>query len=140
MTPTVNQFESFQNIFSYFNAELFKGELPEVILNFSRKKKSVQGYFSWDRWAGMDGKMHEISLNPDASHALDLKEVFQTMVHEMYHLWQHVHGKKTRPGYHDKQWGAKMKEVGLYPSDTGQEGGKETGQRMADYAIRGGGI
>lgn len=31
-----------------------------------------------------------------------------------------------------------MKAVGLMPSDTGKPGGKQTGERMADYAIEGG--
>ena len=31
-----------------------------------------------------------------------------------------------------------MKEVGLYPSDTHEPGGKETGQRMGHYVIEGG--
>ena len=31
-----------------------------------------------------------------------------------------------------------MKEVGLQPSSTGAPGGKEVGQKMADYSIEGG--
>jgi hypothetical protein len=31
-----------------------------------------------------------------------------------------------------------MKEVGLYPSDTGEPGGKETGQRMSHYIVAAG--
>jgi hypothetical protein len=39
---------------------------------------------------------------------------------------------------HNREWGAFMKRVGLYPSNTGQPGGKETGQQMQHYVIEGG--
>jgi hypothetical protein len=35
-----------------------------------------------------------------------------------------------RRAYHDKQWAAKMKAIGLPPTNTGKRGGKETGQSM----------
>jgi len=31
-----------------------------------------------------------------------------------------------------------MESIGLMPSDTGEPGGKRTGQRMSDYPIEGG--
>ena len=132
MTPTTDQFEAYQNIFSYF-------KLPDIILNFSRKGKRVQGFFAPKRWGRGDNVVHEISVNPDASHAQDIKHVMATFVHEMAHLWQQEFGKVPRGGYHNKQWGDKMKEIGLYPSNTGEEGGKETGQQMTHYIIVGGG-
>jgi len=56
-------------------------------------------------------------------------------VHEMVHLWQHMHGKPGARGYHNKEWAAKMKAIGLQPSNNGMVGGKETGQHMMDYII-----
>jgi hypothetical protein len=53
----------------------------------------------------------------------------------MTHVWQHVHGKPSARGYHNREWAAKMKAIGLQPSSTGMVGGKETGQRMSDYVI-----
>ena len=38
-----------------------------------------------------------------------------------------------RTGYHNREWASKMLEVGLVPSDTGQPGGKQTGQHMTHY-------
>ena len=58
-----------------------------------------------------------------------------TLVHELVHAWQHVHGRPPKGNYHNKEWAAKMKQVGLYPSSTGMVGGKETGQHMSDYII-----
>ena len=45
---------------------------------------------------------------------------------------------RSRSGYHNKEWGTLMKRVGLYPSNTGQPGGKETGQSVSHYIIDGG--
>jgi len=75
---------------------------------------------------------HEIALNPDV---LDrpLIETFSTLVHEMVHQWQQDFGHPPRGGYHDKEWGARMLAVGLVPSNTGEPGGKQTGQQMTHY-------
>ena len=59
--------------------------------------------------------------------------MLSTLCHEMCHVWQHHHGKQSRTGYHDRQWAGKMREIGLIPSDTGQPGGKSTGQKMSHY-------
>jgi hypothetical protein len=58
------------------------------------------------------------------------------LVHEMAHVWQHAHGKRTRNGYHNKEWAAKMDELGQLPSDTGQPGGKRTGQKCSHYIAK----
>lgn len=59
-------------------------------------------------------------------------------VHEQVHLWQYRFGYSGRRGYHNKEWGAKMIEIGLMPSHTGKPGGKQTGQQMTHYIIDGG--
>jgi hypothetical protein len=56
----------------------------------------------------------------------------------MAHVWQQIHGQPPTRCYHDREWAAKMKEIGLQPSDTGQPGGKETGQSMSHYILPGG--
>jgi predicted SprT family Zn-dependent metalloprotease len=135
MKPTQEQFAAYQNLFEYFNNFLFQGSLPNVVLNFSRKAKT-HGFFAPERWSSKGGdsedKIHEISLNPQTL-ARDPKDVLSTLVHEMAHLWQQVFGKPSRSGYHNKEWAAKMKEIGLIPSSTGAPGGKETGQNMTHY-------
>lgn len=80
----------------------------------------------------------ELNLNPDGFYGQTDKEVCQTLVHEMMHLWQHMFGKPSKGGYHNKEWAAGMKSVGLYPSNTGKPGGKETGSQTMDYVIPGG--
>lgn len=130
--PTLEQFKSYNELFDYYNKTLFRGELPEIILNFSRKNRA-EGFFAPDSWTGKK-TIHEISLNPDTDNK-EPKEVLSTLVHEMAHLWQQVFGQPSRTGYHNTQWAKKMEEVGLMPSDTGKVGGKKTGQRMCDYVI-----
>jgi predicted SprT family Zn-dependent metalloprotease len=139
MKPTIQQAQAFQGLWEYFNRELFGEELSgEVLLNFSRKGK-VLGFFAPDRWEGRDGQgsIHEISLNPDYLKR-DFKAVMGTLVHEMCHQWQHENGTAARKGFHNKEWGRKMKDVGLFPSSTGQEGGKETGDKVSHYVVEGG--
>jgi predicted SprT family Zn-dependent metalloprotease len=129
--PTINQSHSYQELFDYYNAQLFRGELPPCILNFSRHKNAY-GFFAPERWQSGVRSTHEISLNPDYLSQPPI-ETMSTLVHEMVHLWQHVYGKPSRSTYHNCEWANKMESIGLIPSDTGQPGGKKTGNRVSEY-------
>jgi predicted RNA-binding Zn-ribbon protein involved in translation (DUF1610 family) len=122
--------------FDYFNKCLFDNELPRCILNFSRLG-STYGFFSPERWARGDDHTHEISLNPDLLHR-PLRDAMATLVHEMCHEWQHTFGRPSRRRYHNREWADRMESVGLMPSNTGQPGGRRTGQRVSHYVIEGG--
>jgi predicted SprT family Zn-dependent metalloprotease len=136
LDPTRTQFQAYSLAFDYFNRELFNGKLPPCMLNFSRKAKAA-GFFAPKRWRRGQLIAHEISLNPDVL-TCEVIEMFQTLVHEMAHLWQQEFGKPSRSGYHNTEWADLMEAIGLMPSSTGAAGGKRTGQHMADYVIRGG--
>lgn len=125
--------------FDFFNKELFEDQLPQVIINFSRQNPKSMGYFSGLRWEkGKDDKAHEISLNP-VFFKRGLKDTYSTLVHDMVHLWHFEYGENPpKNGYHNKYWAEKMKQAGLYPSDTGVAGGKETGSNMSHYIVEGG--
>jgi predicted SprT family Zn-dependent metalloprotease len=56
----------------------------------------------------------------------------------MCHLWQAHYGKPSRAAHHNKEWARKMEEIGLTPSATGQQGGKQTGPQMTHYITPGG--
>lgn len=93
-----------------------------------------------ERWKRVDEESfgtHEISLTPTTLYRSPV-EIFSTLVHEMVHLWQWEFGEPSRSGYHNKEWAAKMRTIGLIPTDTGKPGGKETGQRMTHYIEEGG--
>lgn len=135
MKPTHDQYLAFQKIYDHFNKTLFRSELPQVMLTFSRECKRAYGFFSPKRWLKDGSAVHEISLNPDHFSVRKAKDILGTLVHEMVHLWQECYGNPSRKGYHNKQWAEKMKQIGLYPSSTGSKGGKETGQSCSHYII-----
>lgn len=138
MTTTTTEYTNLDQAFDYFNAELFGGQLPLVLLTFQRHGQAY-GYYAPKRFKARHGDetTDEIALNPEMFNTPDL-EILQTLVHEMAHLWQQHFGKPSRSGYHNAQWAKKMMEIGLMPSDTGKPGGKTTGQHMGDYPITGG--
>jgi predicted SprT family Zn-dependent metalloprotease len=133
------EYGGLQEAYDHFNAGLFDKALPDCFITYQRKAHSA-GYFSADRFAGRIGKFgkHELALNPDGFIGQTDQQICQTLVHEMTHAWQQHSGKPSARGYHNKEWAAKMKSIGLQPSSTGMVGGKETGQRMSDYIIPGG--
>ena len=125
------------NIFNYYNENLFNKSLPEVIITISRDSK-MSGMFSADQWKKKDGKsLHELTLNPDYIDPYDI-EFHQTLVHEMCHLEQFISGTPGKSGYHNLEFSQLMKRVGLQTSDTGMPEGFKTGRRMYDYVIEGG--
>jgi SprT-like family len=130
------EYSGLQEAYDHCNAELFGGSLGDVFITYQRKAHSA-GYFSPDRFSGRIGEFgkHELALNPDGFIGQTDEQILQTLVHEMAHVWQHTFGKPSARGYHNKEWAAKMKEIGLQPSSTGMVDGKETGQRMRDYVI-----
>ncbi len=141
--PTLEQFRKYQAAYDYFNKSLFGGELQPCLLVFREGKRKansiVVGHFAPFRWWRGPLHCHEISLNPEALNR-ELCETMSTLVHEMAHQWQQDHGTPPRGGYHDRQWAAKMVEIGLIPSDCGGPGGRQTGQRMSHYIQEGGGF
>lgn len=135
------EYVGLQRAYDFFNETLFADEpLPDCMITYQRRANSM-GYFAPDRFSGRTAefaKRDELALNPDAFISCTDKQICQTLTHEMVHVWQQAHGTPPSRGYHDREWSAKMKEIGLQPSSTGMVGGKETGQRMSDYVIAGG--
>jgi predicted SprT family Zn-dependent metalloprotease len=132
-------YTSLDAAYEHFNRELFEGTLPPCLITMQRHQ-GAYGYFSGGRFASLDGVeiADEIALNPAHFAGRTATETLSTLVHEMAHLWQHHFGKPPRRCYHERQWAAKMREIGLIPSDTGRPGGKETGQRMSHVIEPGG--
>ncbi len=133
ISPTTQTYTSLTTAYDFFNRELFGSDLPPCLITMQRHKGAF-GYFSGERFANTTNPKEitdEIALNPIHFAARKPTEVLSTLVHEMVHLWQHHYGKPPRKGYHDKQWAVKMREIGLIPTVTGEQGGKETGQKMS---------
>ena len=133
-TPTQSTYDRLTEAYAHFNAELFAAALPPCLITMQRKN-GAYGYFAGDRFGTKDGqeKTDEIALNPSHFRARTTEEILSTLVHEMAHLWQHHQGKPSRTSYHNREWAERMRKLGLMPSDTGEPGGKETGQKMSHY-------
>ncbi len=136
MKPT-DQYIKLDLAYDYYNKKLFQDKLPKAFLILNRRD-CVVGHYGPKRFEDKTGggQLDEICLNPD----FFFKEeaILATLVHEMAHQWQQHHGKTSRGGYHNAQWGRKMESIGLMPSDTGKPGGKKFGQQMDHYIMDGG--
>jgi hypothetical protein len=129
-------YRAFQDAYDFFNRQLFGGSLPHVLVTLQRHAKA-RGYFAPERFSARTDKAaaHELALNPDDFIGRTDEEILSTLAHEMAHVWQQAHGTPPRRSYHDREWAAKMKEIGLQPTSTGEPGGKETGQKVTHYII-----
>src|SRR5262245_36708868 len=137
MQITQTEYRAFQTAYDFFNAELFGGTLPAVLITLQRHSRAY-GFLAPKKFVGRseESATHELALNPDHFGRTD-EAILSTLVHEMAHVWQETHGKPPRKSYHDRQWAAKMIEIGLQPSSTGAPGGKETGAKVSHYIIEG---
>ncbi|WP_341857978.1 SprT-like domain-containing protein [Sinorhizobium medicae] len=136
--PTRDTYDRLQLAYEHFNKALFGNELPNALITLQRRKGTF-GYFSGDRFNNNEGRAaDEIALNPARFADRPLIDVLGTLVHEMVHLWQHHHGTPGRGRYHNREWADKMKSVGLQPTDTGEDGGKETGETVSHMIVPGG--
>jgi hypothetical protein len=137
--PTAYTYNSLDDAYAFFNHELFGGTLPHCLITMQRHK-GANGFFAPERFGSRDGSTitDEIALNPATFADRTIKQILSTLAHEMAHLWQQHFGEPSRTSYHNKEWAAKMKEIGLYPSSTAEPGGKETGQKVSHYIIEGG--
>ncbi len=135
LRPTEETYQAFQHAYDHFNWILFETALPGCLITFQRKSRS-KGYFAGGRFIrGDETRCDEIAMNPTFFRSRTLEQTLSTLAHEMVHLWQHHYGEPGRGRYHNRQWAEKMKSIGLHPSDTGDVGGTEIGDRMTHYIV-----
>ena len=138
LQPTRETYEALQFAFDMLNRTLFDDRLPNCVITLKNRGRSY-GFFAGDRFTRQDGvACDEIALNPVHFQGRHVEETLSTLAHEMVHMWQHHMGKPGRGAYHNKEWSQIMKDIGLQPTDTGMEGGKETGDRMSHMIMPGG--
>lgn len=138
-TPTTETYNALEDAYDFYNSELFQARLPPCLMTLQRKSKRTHGYFSPRRFQDdIERESDELAMNPMHFKNRDVEDVLATLVHEMTHVEQEHFGKPGRNGYHNKAWGELMIAVGLQPSNTGEPGGKRTGQQMTHYIIEGG--
>ncbi|PZP56177.1 MAG: sprT domain-containing protein, partial [Micavibrio aeruginosavorus] len=99
--------------YAYFNESLFAGTLPGCLITMQRKQ-GAYGFFHGNRFGSRDRTeiTDEIALNPAMFATRDDRAILSTLVHEMAHLWQHHFGKPSGAGYHNREWSAKMVDIG----------------------------
>ncbi len=137
--PT-QQYASFDQAYDFFNAELFGGTLPLVLITLQRKNK-CDGYFAPQRFTTrtLEGKesTDELAMNPDNFTGRTDKEILSTLAHEMTHVKQQHMGKPGRGGYHNGEWANMMLEIGLTPYSVDKPG-TMTGQKVTHTIDEGG--
>jgi hypothetical protein len=137
--PSKATYDALHAAFDFFNAELFSGQLPPVMLTIHRKR-NARGYFWAEQFRDREDdalKLDEIALNPEHMGRTPT-DVLSTLVHEMTHLEQQHFGKPPKSAYHNKEWAGMMEAVGLIPSVTGQPGAPKTGRNCTHYIEAGG--
>jgi len=133
--PTAETYAALQRAFDHLNAHLFGGTLPNCLVTLQRRK-GAGGYFRRAPFARTDGAVaDEIAMAPALFHEAPVAEVLAELAHDMVHLWQHAFGRPGRPRYHNREWAAKMRAIGLHPTATGTPDGKATGERMTQLVI-----
>ncbi|RMH22115.1 MAG: sprT domain-containing protein [Gammaproteobacteria bacterium] len=140
-TPTADTYSVLQDAYNHFNKHLFGSTLPQCLITLSAEMRKAYGYYRHHPFKGTKKKdqiIDEIALNPFTFTGRTDREIYSTLVHEMVHLWQHHFGELKTKTAHDREWAAKMEEIGLMPSSTGAPGGKRTGRRVSHYIIEGG--
>ena len=139
VSPTEQLYGPLVKAYNFFNLELFNNKLPEIIFTLQNKGSRIGGFYVPQHYRGRQSRqlMDEIVLNP-LFFNLSIEDILANLVHQMTLVWQQHLDKPSRPGYHNRAWAKKMREIGLHPSSTGAPGGKETGQTMHHYMIQGG--
>lgn len=138
--PTQETYGELERAFDFFNDELFQGRLPRCLISLQRQNESY-GYFSRDRFTQRNGsgeKTHEIALNPSYFAIHPIEMTLSVLVREMVSLDQTINGEPGRRRYRNKEWGDMLELIGLMPSDTGEPGGKRSGENVQHYIIEGG--
>lgn len=138
MQPTPQAYAELQQAYEHFNVALFYGKLPDCLITLQRERRTY-GYFSSARFVHHSGEQtDEIAMNPGYFGIRTVRQTLSTLAHEMAHAWQFHFGTPGRRGYHNKEWAAHMESIGLMPSNSGEVGGKKTGEQMTHYIIDGG--
>ena len=133
---TYRQNLALQNARNYFNKNLFEKvfekSLGPVMIRPAKHGKAY-GYYLKAAWKeGIENPVPEISLCPCGLHRSP-EAVYSTLVHELVHQYQDEHGYPGRGCYHNLEFSRFMAQVGLICSNTGEPGGKKTGDQMTHY-------
>lgn len=138
-SPTREEYAAFELAYRHFSRALFDDRLTPCLIVLDSSKPRSLGWYSPRRYIGsVGGEASAIALNPSAFATTSVMAVLSTLVHEMAHHFQALHGKPGRGRYHNSEFARIMEDVGLQCSATGKPYGPTTGDSMSHYAIEGG--
>ncbi len=148
-TPTEELYTRLQRLFDEINRRIFipnlksragdyLGSAPECVLTASTSGR-CRGFYAKARWSNHHGRyLDQINLTMSNFRHHDLKDIGQTLCHEMLHAKQYHDGQPGSGNYHNRQFSNWMKCCGLQTSQTGKPGGRDIGVGMTQYIIKGG--
>ena len=100
--------------FDLFNRRFFAGKLPTPAISFRPGRVTTLGWYRIGRNEfGVKDQINLNTLHLERPKYLSLV----TLLHEMVHQWQDYFGKHGARYYHNKQFQAKSRELGI-PSDS----------------------
>ena len=100
-----------------FNIELFKNQkVPVPAISFEKTRVSSLGHYVIGRNAF--GVSENININ-----RIHLKrpiwDILATLLHELSHSWQYIHGKPSKSWYHNHEFQQKMLSFGIVTDPKG---------------------
>lgn len=101
----------------------FRLEIPVPPLNIEWLPARRLGHYRPRNGFGLRG---EVAINVRYL-GLGRAEMLDTLLHELIHLWQDRHGRPGRNNYHNGQFRAKARELGLNVDDRGRTAGPSGG-------------
>ena len=116
-------------VFDLLNAEFFESELSRPTITIQSTPKAY-GHFSLreDTWVSKLGGTHEINIGAGTL-SRPIEEVAATLLHEMVHYYNHVHGIQdcSRGNtYHNRKFKAVAEERGLIVAHSDKYGWSHT--------------
>ena len=114
-------------------AELFAGQVPEVVLSFDVTDRRTLGHYHLKR-NGL-GVRWALNLNP-VHLARPVFEVLSTLLHELAHAWQHEHGTPSKPPHHNREFRDRCEAFGIPTDEGGHDLGVRHGAPFEDYCRR----
>jgi len=125
----------FNKAYDLFNKRLHNGALPGGKFDFRPLSKSLSQFKAAKVHDIQDGYHDHIIINSTMLLKADEIKILAALDDAMISQEQFYFGEPGRNAYRNKERASMSKEVGLFPSNTGQEGGKETGDYLSFYII-----
>ncbi len=89
----------------------FKLKVPSPCLAIDKKSNKVTGLYRME--INAIGAKHEILINARYLQSVAFSRVLEILLHELLHLWQHMHGRPGKYSYHNNEYRKKAVECGI---------------------------